>query len=44
MPNMEKLLNKKSVEFSRDQTVQKYISKIDLDYAYGQKNLSEETS
>ena len=44
MPIMEELLNQISVEISRDRTVQLFISKIDLDYAYGQLNLSEETS
>ena len=44
MPNMEELLNQISVEISRDRTVQLFISKIDLDYAYGQMKLSEETS
>ena len=44
MPNMEKLLNQISVEYSRDRTLQLFISKIDLDYAYGQMKLSEETS
>ena len=44
MPNMEELLNQISVEISRDRTVQLLRSKIDLDYAYGQMKLSEETS
>ena len=44
MPNMEKLLNQISVEITRDRTVQLFMSKIDLDYAYGQIKLSEETS
>ena len=39
-----KLLNQLSVEISRDRTVQLFISKIDLDYSYGQMKLSEETS
>ena len=44
MPNMEELLNQISVEITRDRTVQLFLSKIDLDYAYGQKKVSEETS
>ena len=44
MPNMEELLNQISVEISRDRTLQLFISKIDLDYAYGQMKLFEETS
>ena len=44
MPNMEELLNQFSVEIMRDRTVQLFMSKIDLDYAYGQMKLSEETS
>ena len=39
MPNMEELLNQ-----IRDRTKELMISKIDLDYAYGQKKLSKETS
>ena len=34
MPNMEEQLNQISVEITR--TVQLFVSKIDLDYAYGQ--------
>ena len=44
MPNMEELLNQISEGISRDRTVQLFISKIDLDYAYGQMKLSEKTS
>ena len=44
MPNMEELLNQISVEATRDRTLQLFMSKIDLDYAYGQMKLSEETS
>ena len=44
MPSMEELLYQFSVEISRDRTVQPFISKIDLDYAYGQLKLSKETS
>ena len=43
MPNMEEL-NQISVEITRDLTVQLFISKIDLDYAYGQMKLYEKTS
>ena len=44
MPNMEELLNQISVEISQDRTLQLFMSKIDLDYAYGHMKLSEETS
>ena len=44
MPNMEELLNQISVEITRDRTAQVFLSKIDLDYAYGQMKLSDETS
>ena len=44
MPNMEELLNQITVEITRDRTVQLFLSKIDLDYAYGQMQLSQETS
>ena len=44
MPNMEELLNQISVEITRDLTVKLILSKINLDYAYGQMKLSEETS
>ena len=44
MPNMEELLNQISVEITKDRTKELSISKIDLDYAYGQMMLSEETS
>ena len=43
-PNMEELLNQISVEITRDRTMQLFMSKIDLDYAYRQMKLSEETS
>ena len=43
MPNMEELLNQISVEITRDRTKELNISKIDLDYAYGQMKLSKET-
>ena len=41
---MEELLNQISVEITRDRTKELRISKIDLDYAYGQKMLTDETS
>ena len=41
---MEELFNQFSVEITRDRTAQLFISKIDLDYAYGQMKLSDETS
>ena len=44
MPIMEELLYHISVEKTRDCTVQQFISKIDLDYSYGQMKISEETS
>ena len=44
MPNLEDLWNQISVEFTRDRTNELIISKIDLDYAYGQKKLSKETN
>ena len=44
MPNMEELLNQISVEITKDRTKELRISKVDLDYAYGQMMLSEETS
>ena len=44
MPNMEELLNQISLEITRDRTAQLFMSKIDLDYKYGQIKLSEETS
>ena len=44
MPNMEELLNQISVEITRDRTMQLFMSKIDLDYAYSQMKLSKETN
>ena len=44
MPNMEELLNQIPVEITKDRTKELRMSKIDLDYAYGQMMLSEETS
>ena len=44
MSNMEALLNQTLVEITRVRTKQLIVSKIDLDYAYGQVKLSKETS
>ena len=44
MPNLEELLSQISVEITRNRTIQLFVSKIDLDYAYGQMKLSEGTS
>ena len=44
MPNMEKHLNQIPVTITLDRTVQLFMSKIDLDYAYGQMKLLEKTS
>ena len=44
MQNMEELLNQISAEITRDRTKELMISKIDIDYAYGQMKLSKETS
>ena len=44
MANMEELWDQVSVEITRDRAVQLFISKRDLDYAYGQMKLSKETS
>ena len=41
MPNMEDLLNQISTEITRVQNELLWISKIDLEYAYGQMKLSE---
>ena len=43
MPNMEEL-NRISVEITKDRTKELMISKIELDYAYGQMKLSKETN
>ena len=43
-PNMVELLNQISVEITRGRRMQLFMSKIDLDYAYGQMKLSEVTS
>ena len=44
MPNMEDLLNRISAKISQDENKELWISKIDLEYAYGQLELDEETS
>ena len=45
MPNMEELLNQIKSRWKLQETEQKLrISKIDLNYAYGQMKLSKETS
>ena len=44
MPNMEELLNPISVVKIRDRTKPLLMSDTDLEYAYGQFQLSEETS
>ena len=44
IPNIEDLPNEFSVEITGNQTVQIFILKVDLDYAYGQMKLSDETS
>ena len=41
MPNVDELLNQMSVEITRDRTALLFISKIDLDYAYGQKKIAK---
>ena len=38
MQKMDEILNQISVEITRDRTAQSFISKNDLDYAYGQMN------
>ena len=43
MPNMEDLINRISTEISKNDEDELWISKIDLDYAYGQLELDEET-
>ena len=43
MPNKEELLNQLSVEITKDRTNKLMISKLDLDYAYGQMMLSGKT-
>ena len=41
---MEEILNQSSVEITRDRLKKLLISKIDLDYGYGQMKLSKETN
>ena len=43
MPNMEELISKTSAEITKS-SEEIWMSKIDLDYAYGQVKLSEEAS
>ena len=43
MPNMEELISKISVEIT-ESNGDIWMSKIDLDYAYGQAKLSEEAA
>ena len=44
MPNVEELLNQISVETTKDRTIELVILKTDLDYAYGERKLWDETS
>ena len=44
IPNMEEILNRLSTEKTRVHNKPLWISKIDLEYAYGQIYSSEETS
>ena len=41
MPNMEELISKVSTTIAKDRNKPLWITKIDLDYAYGQVSLSE---
>ena len=41
---MEELLNQMSVEITPDRKLRLFISKIDLDYAYGKMKLSKVVS
>ena len=43
MPKMEELLNQKSTELTKVQNEPLWISKIDLEYAFGELKLSKET-
>ena len=43
MPNMEDLINRISTEISKNDEDELWITKVDLDYAYGQMELDEET-
>ena len=42
MPNMEELISKRSAEFTKKDNEEVWMSKIDLDYVYGQAKLSKE--
>ena len=44
MPDMEDLINGISTEITSNENAELWISKIDLDYAYSQLELDEETS
>ena len=44
LPNMEKLLNQLSSTIIKVENEPLQISKVDLDFAYGQLNLSDDTS
>ena len=44
MPNMEEIFTKTSLEITRLRTVQLFISKFDLKYAYRQNKRSDETN
>ena len=44
VPNMEEILNPITTETPRAQTKPLWILKIDIEYAYGQLNLSKERS
>ena len=44
MPNMDKLLSKISADLSKNNLNPIWILVIDLDYAYGQMKLAQETS
>ena len=43
MPNMEDLINGISTEISKTDDEELWITKIDLDYAYGHFELDDET-
>ena len=44
IPNMEALLCQISIEITPGRILQLFVSKIELEYAYGQMKLSNETS
>ena len=43
MPNMEELISRISRKISEEQEGEKWITKLDFDYAYGQIKLNENT-